>query len=465
MENSRKPLSADLLAHVAARLQEHLFPGANLVLGLSGGMDSVCLLHVLAELAGSKRFSLRAVHVNHGISPNSAEWARFCQGICLRLGIPLAIENVEVSAYRHLGPEAAARAVRWAALQAHDSDFLVLAQHLDDQAETLLLQLLRGAGPAGLAGMAANALHPEFRASSHSGSSRRQARVLRPLLQLGRSDIETFVRARGLQWVEDESNANVALERNFLRHRIIPVLCERYPHVAANVSRSAGLLAEAAELLDQLGRQDIAVILKEGGALDLPGLRDLRESRARNALRAYCNQRDIPIPGFARLREIWMQLREPRPDARICIAWDGYVLRRYRNRIYIEKHRNGSDWEFESIAWDGERSLALTALDGVLDFRPEEGRGISVAKLRSAPVTIRVRQGGERLRIDPRRPHRTLKNLWQEKGMPPWRRERLPLIYCGEQLVCVPGLGEEVEWRAVPGERGLIVSWQSLATD
>ena len=457
MENSRKPRSADLVAHVAARLGESLFPGAHVVLGLSGGMDSICLLHILAELASPRRFSMRAVHVNHGISSKANQWALFCRSVCLRLAIPFAAENVDVASYRHLGPEAAARTVRWSALLSHDSDFLALAQHRDDQAETLLLQLMRGAGPAGLSGMAANAFHFDF----PSSQSRRSARVLRPMLDVGRTEIEEFVRSRGLEWMEDDSNSNVALDRNFVRHRVVPVLAERYPRASSMISRSAGLLAEASELLLQLGRQDIALI-ENDDALDLPGLRDLGEARARNALRAYCQLRGIPVPGFSFLREIWTQLREPRQDSKICIVWDGIALRRYRNRIFIEKNYGPDSSSFQSASWSGEPCLPLTALNGLLNFKPEEGRGISVAKLRMAPVTVRLRRGGERLRVDPRRPHRTLKNLWQEKGTPPWRRGSLPLLYCGEQLVCVPGLGEAFDWRAAPGERGLIVSWQVL---
>ena len=443
---------------MAAHLREFLFPGAHVVLGLSGGMDSVCLLHILAELAAQLRFSLRAVHVNHGISSNARDWAAFCRAACKRLGIPLVVENVDVAPHRHLGPEASARAARWSALLSHDADFLALAQHRDDQAETLLLQLMRGAGPAGLAGMAGHALPARFRA----GPGQRQLRVLRPLLDWGRSEIEAFVRSRNLEWVEDESNSQIALDRNFLRHRILPDLSGRYPKAAVMISRSAGLLGEASELLMQLGLQDIAGIEREK-ALDLRGLRALGGARARNALRAYCQAREIPAPGFARMQEIWLQLREPRQDSRICIVWEGHALRRYRDRIYIERHDARDPAAFDSVRWDGEPSLPLMALDGLLHFKPEEGRGLSVEKLRSAPVTIRLRRGGERLRIDARKPHRTLKNLWQEKGTPPWRRDRLPLLYCAENLVCVPGIGDDVEWRAAPGERGLIVSWQPFS--
>src|SRR6516162_952485 len=151
MGNSRKPSSSDLPARVAAALGSAISPGAHLVLGLSGGVDSVALLVALAELAASLRFSLRAVHVNHGISPNAASWAAFCSRLCARLAIPLQVEIVDIAPYRELGLEGAARRARYEVFSRIDADFLVLAQHRDDQAETLLLRLLRGTGLRGLA--------------------------------------------------------------------------------------------------------------------------------------------------------------------------------------------------------------------------------------------------------------------------------------------------------------------------
>ncbi len=455
MENSRISQSADLAGHVAARLREHSFPGAHYVLGLSGGLDSVCLLQILAELAGSMRFSLRAVHINHGLSPNAGDWAEFCRQLCLRLGIPLAVDAVDVSPYRHLGPEAAAREARWQALRRHSADFLLLAQHQDDQAETLMLQLLRGAGPAGLAGMASGvaAVDP----------SQSLARVLRPMLALGRSDILDFSLGRGYRWIEDESNSSEAFERNFLRHKIMPALAARYPHAAKIMARSASILAEASGLLAELGRHDLQSLEKSGG-LDWPGLRSLGEARARNALRTWCSRRGFPVPGYARTREIWRQLCESRKDNQLCIEWQGISLRRYRSLIFVENIATPAPMAFAPLTWDGEPWLPLIALGGALNFKPEEGRGLSLQKLRLAPVSVRLRQGGERIRIDPRRPRRTLKNLWQELGLPPWLRERHPLLYCGEQLVAVPGLGEDCQWRAAPGERGLIVSWQAYGS-
>ena len=225
------------------------------------------------------------------------------------------------------------------------------------------------------------------------------------------------------------------------------------------IGRSAAILGEAAELIEVLGRQDAEQVVTEDG-IDLPGLRALGEARARNVLRVYCRVRDIPSPGHARLLEIWRQIRDPRRDSRICIEWNGYALMRYRSKIHIEKAPGDALQDFEPVAWDGETCLPLLPLGGELSFRPEEGRGLSVDRLRSAPVLVRLRSGGERLQMEANRPRRTLKNLWQERGMPPWRRDRHPLLYCGEELVSVPGLGEDHRWRARPGERGVIVSWR-----
>src|SRR5215831_19561698 len=218
MGNSRKPSSSDLPERVAATLAPAISPGAHLVLGLSGGVDSVALLVALAELAPGLRFSLRTVHVNHGISPNAASWAAFCSGLCARLAIPLQLEAVDIAPFRDLGLEAAARKARYEAFSRIDADFLVLAQHRDDQAETLLLRLLRGAGLRGLSAMA------PLRA--HAGT---RARLMRPLLDVPRAEIEAYARDLGVKWIEDESNADTVRARNFLRHEVLPLLEKQFP--------------------------------------------------------------------------------------------------------------------------------------------------------------------------------------------------------------------------------------------
>jgi tRNA(Ile)-lysidine synthase len=412
-------------------------------------MDSVALLSVLAGLAAGMRFALRAVHVNHGISSNAGRWAEFCAALCARLAVPLEVAQVDIAPYRDLGLEGAARKARYEVFSRVDADFVVLAQHRDDQTETLLLRLLRGAGLRGLAAM--RAWRPI------AGGS---ARLLRPLLEVARAEIEEFARARGLEWIEDESNADTARRRNFLRHRVLPAIEEQFPAARAAIARAAGHLAEAGELLDAMAQNDLREC-GEGGAVDVPALLGLGEPRARNVLRYWCDIHGIEPLAAARLGELLRQLKESRVDARSALSAGTWRLLRYRDRLHLRPAPEPVAPDMRE-AWNGENALPLLALGGVLKFKPEEGRGLSVARLRSERVTVRLRRGGERLRLDHRRPRRSLKNLFQEQGVPPWHRDRLPLVYCGESLVCVPGIGDACEFRAQPGEAGLIVTWEPL---
>jgi tRNA(Ile)-lysidine synthase len=450
MGNSRNSNSSSLSAAVAAALGPSIFPGAQLALGLSGGVDSRALLVILIDLAPTLRFSLQAVHVNHGISSNASRWAEFCADLCRASQVPLQLETVDIASYRRLGLEGAARRARYDVYARLEVDFLVLAHHRDDQAETLLLQLLRGAGVRGLAAMPAARQMPGTR-----------ARILRPLLGFRRIDIEAFARERGLKWVEDESNADTGRRRNFLRHEVLPMLDREFPAARVTVARAAAHLAEAGELLDQMARADLA----ESGDADGIGisyLLQLGEARAKNLLRYLCEERGMLALRTAQLDELLRQLREARADARVGLAAGGWEFLRHRGRLYIEPARKTVEMSFRDI-WEGENALPLLDLGGALKFKPEEGRGLSVEKLRGAPVTVRLRQGGELLQPDCRRPRRTLKNLFQERGIPPWRRDRLPLLYCGENLVAVPGLGDACDFQAEPGEPGLIVTWEPFA--
>lgn len=446
MAKSRKPSSSDLPGKVAEFLAGAIAPGSNLVLGLSGGIDSVSLLTILRQLAPTLRFSLRAVHVDHGISPNSRAWAEFCATLCAKLQVPLEIETVDIGPHRKLGLEGAARRARYEVFARLGGDFIVLAQHRDDQAETLLLQLLRGAGLRGLSGMSRTRTIPGVHVA-----------LLRPLLDVAREEIESYARANSLSWIEDESNLDVTRRRNFLRRDVLPLLETRFPAARATIARTARHLAEAGELLDATARKD----LERAGDLsvvEVRVLRDLGEVRARNLLRYLCDVRDIAPLSAAQLGELLRQLLGTREDAAVRMTASGWEFRRYRGRLYLDREQAAKADVRET--WKGENSLPLLALGGILKFKPEEGRGLSLEKLRSAQVTVRLRRGGERLRIDRRRPRRTLKNLFQEQGIAPWRRSRLPLLYCGDQLVSVPGIGDACEFQALPGEPGLIVTWE-----
>lgn len=437
---------------VAAALRSVVYPQARLVVGLSGGVDSVALLAILAELRRAMGYSLRAVHVHHGISPNASAWAQFCLELCDGLGVPLHIERVSVDEYRQFGVEGAARHARYAVYAGEDADFIVLAHHRDDQAETLLLQLLRGAGPLGMAGMPAVRPLP--------GS---KARILRPLLGFARTDIQAWVRERGLRCIDDESNDDVSRQRNFVRHRLLPLVEERFPAARATLARAAAHQAESGALIEQLARMDRDRLVTPGkeNGVGVAQLRQLGAIRAKNVLRSLLRSRSIRAPTSAQLDELWRQLVDARADRAVMLRVEGWELRCHRGRIRIERSRAPVSADFQQV-WRGENKLMLLELGGVLRFKPEEGRGLSAGRLRGTEVTVRVRAGGERLQQDARRPRRTLKNLFQEKAIPPWQRARWPLLYCSDQLICVPGIGENHSWKAGRDEPGLIVSWQTL---
>lgn len=442
---SSKNLPNDLIFRVEAVLHSRVKPGARLVVGLSGGLDSVVLLDILDALRARLGFHLSAIHINHQISSHAPAWAEFCQALCARRQIPLGVVAVDLQHRHGLGLEAAARAARYQAFAARPEEFVVLAQHQDDQAETVLLQLLRGAGAKGLSAM------PQLRHEA----ARSDVAYLRPLLQATRAEILAYAQAHGLDWVEDESNADTVYDRNFLRHRAFPLLIERFPACRATLARSARHLAEAAQLLEELARLDAAHAIP-AGKLNLDALSAMPEARARNLLRFWLAQAGVAAPGSERLGEVLRQLTTAAQDAEICLSVGQHEIRRFRGEACLVPLLASvvphAVWD-----WHGEAQLRLDSLQVDLGFSEMPGRGISLAKLRAAPVTLRLRQGGEHFQPACNRPRRSLKNLLQESGVPPWERERLPLLYSGKHLVWVPGVGVDCAFQAAAGEPGVVL--------
>lgn len=388
MASSRKPPSADL-AGLELR-------GQRLAVGLSGGIDSVVLLDLLRRARRREGFRLEAVHVHHGLSPRADAWARACRALCRRWRIPLVVRRVTVRR-RGRGLEAAARNARREVFASHPAPVIALAHQLDDQAETVLLNLLRGAGVRG-----ASAMPVVGRLGEKT--------LLRPLLAVPRREIVAYARARGLAWVEDESNRDVALTRNFLRLHVGPLLETRFPRWRESLARAARHFAAA-------------------------------DADARVALREFLRGRGLRAPSEAKLADMLRQFTSG--GARTAIEHDGARLRVYRGRVSVAP----------SGAWPG----------GKLRLRPVRGQGIDAARLERSGMTLRARTGGERLQLHARRPRRTLKNLFQEAGVPPWQREHLPLLYCGDELVWVPGLGIAAGWQASRGARGIVPEWRETS--
>ncbi|WP_240031967.1 tRNA lysidine(34) synthetase TilS [Pseudomethylobacillus aquaticus] len=436
--------TAALQQQVLSFLTPYLHPQPVLTLAFSGGLDSRVLLHLLHQLRADQSFQLQAVHIHHGLNPDADAWAAFCAAECERLQVPLQIKHVQVPRDSGLGVEAAARAARYAALAEAGGDYLLLAQHEDDQAETVLLQLLRGAGLRGLAGMAAADV---------------QRRLLRPLLNCSRASLLACAREQALDWVEDGSNADPHYDRNDWRLRLLPAIRERYPAANTTLARAARHLAEAAELLDELAMLD-AGEHAQAATLPVARLTLLSEARARNLLRSWLAWHGVQPPSSVRVQQMLHQLLHARADAAIKIVLHGLDteawLRRYHGMIYIETN---NPWQDRPLRWHGEEELALPD-GGALQFLRRTGEGLSLQLLQDKILAIRFRQGGERFKPVATRPTRTLKYLLQQIELPPWQRQRLPLLYAEDSLVVVPGVGVAWDWQAQPGEPGVVVRWR-----
>ncbi len=444
MANSRK-LSCNLQERVAGVLSSVVPSGSFLLVGLSGGVDSVVLLHLLVQLSPRFQWRLSALHVHHGISPHADSWAEFCTELCAKYEIPLKVEQVDIAPLRAMGIEAAARQLRHAALLRQAVDYICLAHHRDDQAETLLLQLLRGAGVRGASAMPVLKLQKDKPA------------LLRPLLETDRTELEAYAREHDLHWVEDDSNEDVSYPRNFLRHQVLPVLQQRFQAYRTTLARSARHFAEAAELLEELAMQDAVGAIVDGH-LSVAVLREMGSARGKNLLRYFLLSCGAPMPDATRLAEMQRQLCVAGEGAQIRITWQNWQLRCYRELAYaLPVTLPATDF---SMVWQGEPVMVLPASHGVLSFERVTGQGLSLSRLLQGEVTVRSKQAGAGIQLDAARPRQSLRNLLPQLGMPPWQRELLPLLYCDNNLVQVPGLVVASGYTAQADEAGVLVSWK-----
>ncbi|QOY96625.1 tRNA lysidine(34) synthetase TilS [Massilia sp. UMI-21] len=418
----------------------------SIAIACSGGLDSMALLRLAHAWAGQD-IPLHAFHVHHGLSPNADAWLAHCEQACAALGVAFDHRRVAVVKGRD-GLEAAARKLRYRALGdmcvQHGVPLLLTAHHLDDQAETVLLQLLRGSGPAGLSGMdAAN------RAPGLLGDA---ALVMaRPLLPCARAQLEDFARAEGLAWVEDESNSDPRHARNALRHAVMPALAASFPGFQQRLARGAAHVQSAQRILDEVAAQDLAACL-DGEAVVLARVQQLSRDRADNMLRHLFASRGLAMPSTAWLGEMLSQLFSAREDAQLKMTHPACHIRRHRGRLHITPKlpelagmRDPDDEgvlvkEGEGFLWRGEAALAFPAYGGVLHFE-QAAQGFDPAWLRSRPLTIDFRKGGERLKPAANRPTRGLKAHYQALGVPAWERERAPVIWAERELLFAAGIG------------------------
>ncbi len=423
----------------------------------SGGLDSAVLLHLAHEYALAHHITLFAFHIHHGLSPNADDWLLHCKQNCERLAISFDIRRVALVDRSRDGVEQAARVSRYAALgdlcRLHDVPLLLTAHHLDDQAETVLLQLLRGSGVAGLSGMEDASTAPELLGDS-------KLMIGRPLLDVTRAELERFAARQNIRHVEDESNDDVRYARNALRHKVMPPLDAHFPGFQKRIARSAHHAQSAQRLLNELAEQDLRSCA-DRDCIDIDRLKCLSVDRIDNLMRYWFAQQRIRMPSTAWLLEMREQLLSAKDDAQVCITHADCEVRRHRNRIHVTPRLLEVSLEMSPIAfrWQGEESVHFPSYGGTLHFdrAPE---GLDVAWLLTQKMQIRHRRGGEVLKSASNRPTRSLKHHYQALNIPAWERLRLPLITAGEHLLYAAGIG--MNWRNLPirHEQGICLRWE-----
>jgi tRNA(Ile)-lysidine synthase len=403
--------------------------GRSVWIAYSGGVDSHVLLHLLATSGQFPAGQLHTIHIDHGLSEQSSHWAEHCQQIAADLAVDYHCTQVTVEGIAEHGLESAARQARYKAIANHVSsqDTVLTAQHQDDQAETLLLQLLRGAGPKGLAAMPVE-------------SQLADAQLLRPLLGVTQAQIIAYAEQYHLRWIEDPSNRDTQLNRNYLRHQVWPAVKKRWPQASEVLSRSAQHCADYDVLAYDLGMLDLETVIVEDETrqLSISSLMALSIERQRNAVRTALQQWDMPLPSQQVLQSLIDDVCLAEHDRMPMLSWAEVEVRRFQDKLYFD---------FPSCVWDGEISYMcsgpspITLSDGrVVDWLKTDNMGITAAQFELG-MRLSFRQGGESILLAGHVHHKSLKHLYQEWAVPPWERGRIPLLFQGDELLAVVGYG------------------------
>ena len=420
----------------------------------SGGLDSHVLLHAMAQLNDQLVGSLRAIHVQHGLQPDAEQWLQHSADESSRLGVALTPLRLTLKPAKGESLEAVAREARYQAMQRliGPGELLLTAQHQNDQAETLLLQLLRGSGPSGLAAM------PEL-APFGSGQ------LARPLLGFTRAELTAYAEQHSLSWIEDGSNTNLRFDRNYIRHQLMPVIEKRWPAYSSTLARSARHCAEAQQLIDQLALADRAEVQgNRSNTLSVAALSQLSPPRCRAVLRHWIEDLGFQLPSTRHLERIVDEVIAAAEDRTPLVAWTGAEVRRFRDRLLVMAPLAQHDPSV-TIPWLEGSSLQLPAGLGSLHVDEQVDGGIDPDHWRQGEVEVRFRQGGERCQCQGETMSRLLKKIFQEiLKIPPWLRDRVPLLYIDGELAAVAGFFICESFAASTGQPGIAPRWEADAS-
>ncbi len=435
------------------------FSMAAIAVAYSGGLDSTVLLHCAQRFAAEKNIRLFAFHVHHGLNPKADAWLNHCEATCMEQGIRFESRKVKVKRGSGDGIEAEARAKRYAALgemcRKHQITLLLTAHHEDDQVETVLMHLMRGTGIAGLAGMDWVTQAPELLGDTKTW-------VGRPFLSLSREELASWAGKRKLTYVEDDSNNDTRYTRNAIRHRLVPVLSDMFPGFGERLSRMAQHARSAHHVLNETGRQDLDACRVSRNVLDMVKAGKFGPDRMDNLFRYWLVENGIRIPSASWYRQARKQIENSSPDAQVDLPLEGYTLRKYRSRVFLEKNDKKRMRPVASafIRWNGECAVRLEPWYGTLLFE-ECDNGLDSEWLKNRVLRIDPYRGNAQLKLR-NRPTKKLKILCQEAGIPLWERVFLPMIYIEDELVFVGGVGQSVK-KAGIGKKCVRFRWEPAA--
>ena len=421
-----------------------LQPATGLYVAFSGGLDSTVLLHALINIEAIDRRWITALHVNHGLHNEAPAWEETCRRTCQAWDVEFLAHRPDVSTVTPMGIESAARQGRyhWFEQQLTPNDVLLVAHHLDDQVETALANLFRGAGLHGLKGM------PPRRALG-------EGQLWRPLMEIERSALHDYARQHELQWIDDPANEDQRHTRNYLRHSVLPVVKKAWPGINQTISRATQNWRDTALLLDEIAERDLANVGHARRSsffkISVDDLNRLSELRRLNLLRFWFRRCGFQAPSRKHLRQLYTTMVTAAPKVTAVLSWTGVEIRRYRDWLYLSSPLSNDivfniSWSADHATLPGNRRLIA---------RPVVGKGIKKDVYNTKPLSIRSRVGGERCWLPRRKHHQKLKKLFQQSGIPPWERAQVPLVYVGDELAAVVGFWYCWPFNAQDGESGV----------